>query len=418
MFLATAATTALLAGVVLQAEAAVYPRFESWSGDGFFKGFRFPTETYDNTTNGDVFWATPHNTSLLYTTDAKTVILKVDNTSIVPYNEKRYAPKLFSKTAYDVGTVWVMDAVHMPYGCSVWPAIWTQGPNWPDGGEIDISEGINLQSTNMIALHTANGSTCTVSNTTSSMTGDITQANCDNQASENSGCTVMDRSTESYGAGFAAAGGGVYVTEWALEAIRVWFLPRASVPEGLKVDADSIDTSTLGVPVVEYPASTCDIENLFGPQIFTLDITLCGDFAGIPSLLEQTCGVLRPEQTCYTTFVINDAAATYANAYYEINYINVYSTSGGSSSSSASGSETASSTAAGEVTRSASATPGQTSVLTLGGGSATTTITAGPHGWQTSPVGVLEGGGRRRAGSWAGLIWATVGVVVVAVGAN
>jgi hypothetical protein len=27
---------------------------------------------------------------------------------------------------YDIGTVWVMDATHTPYGCSVWPALFTR----------------------------------------------------------------------------------------------------------------------------------------------------------------------------------------------------------------------------------------------------------------------------------------------------
>lgn len=52
--------------------------------------------------------------------------LEVDNTSFVPYNEKRYTPKILSKTAYNLGSVIVFDAVHMPYGCSVWPAFWTR----------------------------------------------------------------------------------------------------------------------------------------------------------------------------------------------------------------------------------------------------------------------------------------------------
>lgn len=34
-----------------------------------------------------------------------------------------------------------MDSVHMPTGCGTWPAFWSNGPNWPDGGEIDIVEG-------------------------------------------------------------------------------------------------------------------------------------------------------------------------------------------------------------------------------------------------------------------------------------
>lgn len=35
-----------------------------------------------------------------------------------------------------------MDSVHMPTGCATWPAFWSNGPNWPAGGEIDIVEGV------------------------------------------------------------------------------------------------------------------------------------------------------------------------------------------------------------------------------------------------------------------------------------
>lgn len=27
----------------------------------------------------------------------------------------------------------------MPFGCGTWPAYWLVGPNWPSGGEIDVS---------------------------------------------------------------------------------------------------------------------------------------------------------------------------------------------------------------------------------------------------------------------------------------
>lgn len=107
-------------------KAASYARVESFSGTSFFDGFDYPAATYDNTTNGDVFWATADNTSLIYTDSNGVAIMKVDNTSDVVYNEKRYAPKLLAKTAYDAGTVWVIDMVHAPWGCSVWPAVWTR----------------------------------------------------------------------------------------------------------------------------------------------------------------------------------------------------------------------------------------------------------------------------------------------------
>ena len=44
--------------------------------------------------------------------------------------------RITSKDSYDYGSLWVFDASHMPYGCSVWPAFWTKGPLWPDDGEI------------------------------------------------------------------------------------------------------------------------------------------------------------------------------------------------------------------------------------------------------------------------------------------
>ncbi|KAL0240401.1 hypothetical protein I308_106653 [Cryptococcus tetragattii IND107] len=330
MFKLALATVATIASI--QVSATSYPLSDSFSGTSFFDGFRFPVETYDNTTNGDVFWATADNTSLLYVNENNRVIIKVDNESDVVYLQKRYAPKLLSQKTWDIGTVWVMDAVHMPYGCSVWPAFWTQGPNWPAGGEIDISEGINLRTNNMVALHTTGG-TCTISNS-SSMTGSITYDNCDISQNSDSGCTVNDTNVNSYGEGFAAAGGGVLVAEWATDGIRVWFLTRNAVPSSLSVSASSIDTSTLGEPVAQYSSDTCDVQNLFGPQTLTIDITLCGDFAGNADLLAETCGALVGDNTCYTTYVVNNQSSTLAQAYYEINYINVYSSNSNASATS------------------------------------------------------------------------------------
>jgi len=323
--------------------ATSYPLIESWYGKGFMEGFDYPASTYDNTTNGDVFWATPQNTSLIYTSSSGTVILKVDNISSVVYNEKRYAPKVLSKTAYDPGTVWVLDAVHIPYGCSVWPAFWTQGALWPAGGEIDIVEGINMETTNQIALH-AQGADC-IASTNATITGDLTYTNCSTAAGSDSGCTVNDTATNSYGPGFAAAGGGVYACEFSTSAIRMWFWTRSDIPSNLSVGASTVDTSTFGTPVAQYDASTCNFAQYFGPQTLTIDTTLCGTYAGVPSLLEETCPPLVGTNTCYTTYVINEQEATYANAYWEINYVNVYSTSTKSAVSGSTGNATSTITA-------------------------------------------------------------------------
>lgn len=54
--------------------------------------------------------------------------------------------------------LFILDLRHMPAGCATWPAFWlSDEPNWPVNGEIDILEGVNLQSVAKIAMHTTNG---------------------------------------------------------------------------------------------------------------------------------------------------------------------------------------------------------------------------------------------------------------------
>ena len=52
----------------------------------------------------------------------------------------RKSVRITTQFTYTGGLV-VMDATHMPTGCATWPAFWSNGPNWPTGGEIDIVEG-------------------------------------------------------------------------------------------------------------------------------------------------------------------------------------------------------------------------------------------------------------------------------------
>lgn len=72
-------------------------------------------------------------------------ILRVETTAQVSGN--RQSVRLQQPTSFNGGLV-ILDAVHMPTGCGIWPAFWTNGPNWPYTGEIDIVEGtycVNLQ---------------------------------------------------------------------------------------------------------------------------------------------------------------------------------------------------------------------------------------------------------------------------------
>jgi len=67
-----------------------------------------------------------------------------------------------------------------------------------------------------VSLHTQPG--CTIVNPVQTSTI-INTTDCDYQANSNSGCAIDVPDPRSYGAPFAAAGGGVFVTEFAATGI-------------------------------------------------------------------------------------------------------------------------------------------------------------------------------------------------------
>jgi hypothetical protein len=115
----------------------------------------------------------------VFLVDGHTFVMRADDWSIVsPSARGRDSVRISSQTAYGDSVI-VLDLAHMPAGCATWPAFWTlsqQGP-WPNGGEIDIIEGmllisrlqselltcvlsrvgVNQQKSNQATLHTTSG---------------------------------------------------------------------------------------------------------------------------------------------------------------------------------------------------------------------------------------------------------------------
>ncbi|KAM5531858.1 hypothetical protein V8D89_014488 [Ganoderma adspersum] len=290
---------------------AAYNLIKEYQGTNFFSGWEF-YGNYDNLTNGDVTYVDQANATaskLAYVNDAGNAIIKVDDTSVVQYNYKRNSVRIETLDYFPIGTILLFDAVHVPFGCSVWPSFWTKGPNWPAGGEIDVLEAVNLMSSNQMAIHTSTG--CTVSG-----------ADC----SQGSGCTVTEKQSNSYGQAFATAGGGVWATQFDTTGINIWFWSRNDIPDSVKSATTTIDPSSWGTPSAAYPSDTsCDIANFFTPQQLVLDITLCGDWAGVASIYQSTCGVsgqTANASSCYVDNVIN--AGNYSSAYFEISYVKAF----------------------------------------------------------------------------------------------
>lgn len=114
----------------------------------------------------------------------------------------------------------LLSNVRVPYPLyQVWPSFWTYGmqTEWPTSGEIDIIEAINGMNNNQIALHALPG--CMKVDVAGQQTG----GTIDNDCSTPKGCIVAENKRNSYGPGFATAGGGVFATQISASGIYVWF---------------------------------------------------------------------------------------------------------------------------------------------------------------------------------------------------
>ncbi|KAF9005480.1 glycoside hydrolase family 16 protein [Cyathus striatus] len=318
MFLSSITILALVA----LAAADTYDMVKEYAGSTFFDDWQF-YDNFDNLTNGNAFFVSSSQAQklhLAYVDDTTNhAIMRVDNTSKLEFGDKRNTIRIQSVDQYTVGSMWTIDMWHAPYGCSVWPAFWSHSPNWPTGGEIDTFEGINLNAHSQMGLHTTPGCKQVSQNQSSTL---VNSTDCSYLVNNNQGCTTTDPRDESYGEMLASNGGGVWITEFAQSGISVWFFPRSQVPSSVSSNSSTIDTSSFGTPVGNWPSTGCDMGTYFGPQNLLFTITLCGDFAGSSSFFPQTCTGF-----CYEDYVVGNGS-NYGTAYFEVGSVRVFSKTG------------------------------------------------------------------------------------------
>lgn len=259
----------------------------------------------------------------LVNTNNNAVYMGVDYTNKAS-GSGRQSVRLTSKKSYTHGLI-LLDLSHMPGGiCGTWPAFWTVGPNWPEGGEIDIIEGVNSQSSNSMALHTDQG--CSISNN-GLFSGTISTPNCDVKApgqATNAGCQILMSNSASYGTGFNQGQGGVYATEWTSTHISIWFFPRGAVPSD--ISSGTPNPGNWGQPAASF-AGGCDIDNFFSSHQIVFDTTFCGDWAANVWSSDPVCSSKAP--TCQS-FVQNNPAA-FKDAFWTVNSLKVYQSPEGGS---------------------------------------------------------------------------------------
>jgi len=299
---------------------------ESHSGSNFFDGWDFFTE--GDPTHGIVNFLDQNAASsagLINSTG--NAIMRVETTPSVPGNRK--SVRIHSKNDFTGGLL-IMDAVHMPTGCGVWPALWTSGPNWPSGGEIDIIEGVNDYTKNQATVHTSPGCSLATGNANSlSISGSVIGGtDCSALDTGNQGCGIRASARNSYGSTFNSIRGGVYAMKWDTTGVAVYFFPRGSIPADITQEKPGPQPDTWGRPQARWPAAGCDPFKFFYNHNAIFDITLCGDWAagvwnsvGIPGQ-EQSCAQRTNVSICEAFVRANGASM--GDAYWEVVSVKLY----------------------------------------------------------------------------------------------
>ncbi|MCJ1377588.1 hypothetical protein MMC17_000683 [Xylographa soralifera] len=278
----------------------------------------FQVESIPDPTGGFVAYLTQAEAEAdgLYQIEGNQVYFGVDSTNVIsPTGPGRNSVRLQSNAAYNNALI-IGDFAHMPGSdCGIWPAFWVVGPNWPSGGEIDISgfEGVNIGVQDQMTLHTSPG--CTVNVGTQGQTGTSTgDPNCGDGGGYN-GCAVVDYVGTSYGTAFNSVGGGVYATLWNASVIEIWYWAHDQVPAD--VTAGTPDPANWGPPAADF--SGCLFDTYFKNMNIIFDTTFCGSWAGAV-WAQSYCATV--DASC-TDYVANNPQA-YADGYWLVNSVKVY----------------------------------------------------------------------------------------------
>lgn len=308
----------VLATLAPSALAATYSLSDNHVGTNFLSTFTH--QAIADPTRGRVNYvdqATALAQNLTFAS-GNTLILRADSkTTLSSSGPGRNSVRIRSVKTYTTH-VSVFDIRHMPQGCGTWPAAWeTDEASWPNGGEVDIVEGVNDQTPNAMTLHT--GANCNMP-ASRTQTGTATLNNCDVNANGNSGCGVQAPTPDSYGPAFNNAGGGFYAMERTSTFIKVWFWGRnaGNVPAEVRSGGNSINTDTWGTPTAFFPNTQCDIASHFDAHNIIINLTFCGDWAGQAGIFN---GAGCPG-AC--TDYVNNNPSAFTDAFWDIAALRVY----------------------------------------------------------------------------------------------
>ncbi|GAA5861817.1 hypothetical protein JCM3774_001312 [Rhodotorula dairenensis] len=318
-----------------------YKLVRTYQGEKFFDGWNFWDKP--DPTHGQVAYLDQEAAKAagLISASSKSAVMRIDNSSKLAPGQNRKSVRIHSREPVKLGSIVIADILRMPFGCATWPAYWTNGPNWPDGGEIDIVEGVHNDKVNQLTLHTKDSGCKLPSNP--DITGKAVPANVDCNAHNNgnTGCSWAESAEASYGQAFNAAGalissgvriiilltrsavlsgGGVLALLFSKDAISIWFWSHGSKDLPENIAQGSPDMATWGKPSATWPKSSCDIAKYFADQELIFNISLCGDWAGSAGVWALAC---KDKAATCSEFIADPA--NFDEAVWEITSVKVYS---------------------------------------------------------------------------------------------
>ncbi|CAD6900171.1 unnamed protein product [Tilletia controversa] len=341
------------AAFVAQETAAVISSFslnKTYNPNDFLSDFEWYTKP--DPTHGLINYLSQSTATAANLTEVRdgSLYLRVDTTPKAL--EGRGSVRITSKDQWSDG-VYVLNASHVPYGCSVWPAFWTvttdyDTDSWPIGGEIDIIENANDQFPgNLASLHTNPG--CTIPSKISSQLSSSTvqYTDCSGKTAENTGCRVqMGTNPPTWGAPLNKDGGGTFAMVRDLSpggsGISVWYWEPNSEPSDLKSGSQAVQVSGWGTPAVHFDvADTC--ASYFNKHNIVINIALAGDWAANTWNESGNCAATYGAITDQVAF----NGSSYSTAYWQINSLRVFTSPLSPAASSGLGNSTSTSTSTG-----------------------------------------------------------------------
>ena len=208
---------------------------------------------------------------------------------------------------------------HVPFGCGVWPAFWTNAASghWPGGGEVDILELANYGPSKM-SFHTGGRKRCVLE---PGLVRDCLQRlpiglerwlgfDCfTDYRKALMGCAPAMPAMSMTGPEWSASP-GVLAAEWTARHVKIFYFPEAyGLPADLRDDRptpDAWDSHLVAFfPFAASdelsPGSCPDAASLLEPQSIVLNIALCGNWASSTFRTEGPRGLLGLRGSCAST---------------------------------------------------------------------------------------------------------------------